>query len=145
MFTLSSNKDLFPKHSRFLTFVRDLSFSCLFLAKICSISKIVFSKGRACSFSVKAHQVSIDFVIGLPFLKSKFLIIVFNVFSSNLKSSNFTFEVTEDKVKFKVIGYEHGVGLSQTGSNTLAKEGKNYKEIIEHFFKNIQIENIKNN
>jgi stage II sporulation protein D len=62
-----------------------------------------------------------------------------------LKSSNFTFEVTEDKVKFKVIGYGHGVGLSQTGSNTLAKEGKNYKEIIEHFFKNIQIENIKNN
>lgn len=60
-----------------------------------------------------------------------------------LKSSNFSFEFIEDKVKFKVIGYGHGVGLSQTGSNTLAKEGKNYKEIIEHFFTNIQIENIK--
>ena len=60
-----------------------------------------------------------------------------------LKSSNFTYEIAESTVKFKVIGYGHGVGLSQTGSNTLAKEGKNYKEIIEHFFKNIEIENIK--
>ncbi len=60
-----------------------------------------------------------------------------------LKSSNFTYEISESTVKFKVIGYGHGVGLSQTGSNTLAKEGKNYKEIIEHFFKNIEIENIK--
>lgn len=60
-----------------------------------------------------------------------------------LKSSNFTYEISESTVKFKVIGYGHGVGLSQTGSNTLAKEGKNYKEIIEHFFKKIEIENIK--
>lgn len=60
-----------------------------------------------------------------------------------LKSSNFTYEISESTVKFKVIGYGHGVGLSQTGSNTLAKEGKSYKEIIEHFFKNVEIENIK--
>jgi stage II sporulation protein D len=60
-----------------------------------------------------------------------------------LKSSNFTIEKTEDKVKFNVIGYGHGVGLSQTGSNTLAKEGKNYKEIINHFYKEIEIKNIK--
>lgn len=60
-----------------------------------------------------------------------------------LKSSNFTYEISESTVKFKVIGYGHGVGLSQTGSNTLAKEGKSYKEIIDHFFKNVEIENIK--
>lgn len=60
-----------------------------------------------------------------------------------LKSSNFTYEISESTVKFKVIGYGHGIGLSQTGSNTLAKEGKSYKEIIEHFFKNVEIENIK--
>lgn len=60
-----------------------------------------------------------------------------------LKSSNFTIEKTEDKIKFNVIGYGHGVGLSQTGSNTLAKEGKNYKEIINHFYKEIEIKNIK--
>lgn len=33
--------------------------------------------------------------------------------------------------------------MSQTGSNTLAKEGKSYREIIEHFYKDIEIKNIK--
>lgn len=60
-----------------------------------------------------------------------------------LKSSNFTIEIEGEKIKFKVVGYGHGVGLSQTGSNTLAKEGKSYKEIIEHFYKDIEIKNIK--
>ena len=47
--------------------------------------------------------------------------------------------------KFKVIGYGHGVGLSQTGSNTLAKQGENYQEIIKHFFKDIEIEKVEEN
>lgn len=60
-----------------------------------------------------------------------------------LRSSNFTVEITDDKIKFNVVGYGHGVGMSQTGSNTLAKEGKGYKEIINHYYKNVEIENIK--
>ena len=61
-----------------------------------------------------------------------------------LKSSKFTFEINDENVKFTVIGYGHGVGLSQTGSNTLAKEGKDYKEIINHFYANVEIVNIIN-
>lgn len=60
-----------------------------------------------------------------------------------LKSSNFNFEISGDTVKFTVIGYGHGVGLSQTGSNTLAKEGMGYKEIIKHFYKDVEIVNIR--
>lgn len=60
-----------------------------------------------------------------------------------LKSTNFTIENVNGKVKFSVVGYGHGVGMSQTGSNTLAKQGKNYKEIIQHFYKDIEIKNIK--
>lgn len=60
-----------------------------------------------------------------------------------LRSTNFKIEMAENKVKFSVVGYGHGVGMSQTGSNTLAKEGKTYKEIINHFYKNIEIKNIK--
>lgn len=60
-----------------------------------------------------------------------------------LKSSNFTFEIIDNTVKFSVLGYGHGVGMSQTGSNTLAKQGKNYKEIIQHFYKGVEIKNIK--
>lgn len=61
-----------------------------------------------------------------------------------LRSSNFKVTIEGEKVKFDVVGYGHGVGLSQTGSNTLAKEGKSYQEIINHYYKNIEIKNIKN-
>lgn len=58
-----------------------------------------------------------------------------------LKSANFSVEIKEESIKFVVKGYGHGVGLSQTGSDSLAKQGKNYQEIIKHFFKGIEIIN----
>ncbi len=30
--------------------------------------------------------------------------------------------------------------MSQTGSNTLAEQGKNYIEIIKHFYKDVEVE-----
>lgn len=56
-----------------------------------------------------------------------------------LKSANFTVEIENDNVKFSVIGYGHGVGLSQTGADSLAKEGRNYEEIIKHFYTGVEI------
>ena len=38
-----------------------------------------------------------------------------------LKSTNFSYEITEGTIKFTVKGYGHGVGMSQTGANSLAK------------------------
>lgn len=58
-----------------------------------------------------------------------------------LRSSNFEVEINEEKVKFTVKGYGHGVGLSQTGSDSLAKQGKNYDEIIKHFYQGVEIIN----
>lgn len=40
-----------------------------------------------------------------------------------------------------LYGYGHGVGLSQTGSDSLAKDGMNYEEIINHFYKGVEITN----
>jgi stage II sporulation protein D len=58
-----------------------------------------------------------------------------------LKSANFTIEINNElnQIKFKVTGYGHGVGMSQTGADSLAKQGKNYEEIIKHFYTNVQI------
>ena len=56
-----------------------------------------------------------------------------------LRSANFTVEIKEDEIKFKVIGYGHGVGMSQTGADALAKQGKDYREIIEHFYFGVEI------
>ena len=34
------------------------------------------------------------------------------------------------KIKFSVKGYGHGVGMSQTGADSMAKQGSNYDDII---------------
>ena len=56
-----------------------------------------------------------------------------------LRSANFEVKIKKNKIKFTVIGYGHGVGMSQTGADSLAKQGKNYKEIIKHFYKDVEI------
>ena len=56
-----------------------------------------------------------------------------------LRSANFEIEIKDDNIKFTVIGYGHGVGMSQTGADALAKQGKNYKEIIKHFYTGVEI------
>ena len=56
-----------------------------------------------------------------------------------LRSANFTIEINDKEIIFKVIGYGHGVGMSQTGADALAKQGKNYEEIIKHFYREVEI------
>lgn len=59
-----------------------------------------------------------------------------------LKSANFEFLKDNQTITFKVKGYGHGVGMSQTGADAMAKEGKNANEIINHFYTNIEIKDI---
>ena len=56
-----------------------------------------------------------------------------------LKSANFTVNIEEDNIKFSVIGYGHGVGMSQTGADSMAKQGSSYEEIIKHFYTGVEI------
>lgn len=56
-----------------------------------------------------------------------------------LKSANFTIEMKQDTIKFSVKGYGHGVGMSQTGADSMAKQGSNYEEIIKHFYTGVEI------
>ena len=58
-----------------------------------------------------------------------------------LRSANFLIEVS-DKIKFSVKGYGHGVGLSQTGADSLAKQGYSAEDIIKHFYSGVIVENI---
>lgn len=59
-----------------------------------------------------------------------------------LKSANFEIIKSPNSIKFKVKGYGHGVGMSQTGADSLAKNGSNYKEIIKHFYSNVEIKDV---
>lgn len=59
-----------------------------------------------------------------------------------LKSTNFEITKETEKVKFTVKGYGHGVGMSQTGADTMAKQGSNYEDIIHHFYIGVEIKEI---
>ena len=56
--------------------------------------------------------------------------------------ANFKVTIEKDNIIFEVTGYGHGVGMSQTGADSLAKQGKNYEEIIHHFYTNVKIQDI---
>ena len=56
-----------------------------------------------------------------------------------LKSTNFSIKIDGDNIIFSVTGYGHGVGMSQTGADCMAKQGKKYEEILKHFYTGVEI------
>lgn len=58
-----------------------------------------------------------------------------------LKSAKFSVEMGES-ITFNVVGYGHGVGLSQTGADAMAKTGATAEQIINHYYTDVKIENI---
>lgn len=61
-----------------------------------------------------------------------------------LKSTNFEITKDGDNIKFSVKGYGHGVGMSQTGADSMAKQGSTADEIIKHFYTGVEIKDINN-
>ncbi len=59
-----------------------------------------------------------------------------------LKSANFNTTIEDENIKFKVTGYGHGVGMSQTGADSLAKQGNTAEQIIKHFYSGVEITQI---
>ncbi len=58
-----------------------------------------------------------------------------------LRSAKFSVDIG-DTITFNVTGYGHGVGMSQTGADAMAKTGANYEQIINHYYTDVKIENI---
>lgn len=58
-----------------------------------------------------------------------------------LRSANFTVEINGNNITFSVKGYGHGVGMSQTGADALAKQGASYEDIIKHFYTGVEVSN----
>ncbi len=56
-----------------------------------------------------------------------------------LKSTNFKITKNDGKITFNVQGNGHGVGMSQTGADSLAKQGYSYQDILKHFYTGIEI------
>ena len=59
-----------------------------------------------------------------------------------LRSANFEIMKEANNIKFSVKGYGHGVGMSQTGADSLAKQGKVAEEIVCHFYTGVEIKDV---
>lgn len=57
----------------------------------------------------------------------------------HLNSACFWLSELDGKIRIVTKGIGHGLGLSQYGANTLAKQGKNYKEILNYYYTNVTI------
>lgn len=57
----------------------------------------------------------------------------------SLRSPTFTVKATKNAVTFNVSGYGHGIGMSQYGANHYAEKGYDYREILEHYYKGVEI------
>ena len=62
----------------------------------------------------------------------------------NLRSSNFTVNIENNTVIFTTKGYGHGAGMSQYGAEFMAKEGKTYREILQHYYTGISFSHYTN-
>lgn len=61
----------------------------------------------------------------------------------NLRSANFTVAQSSGVFTFTIYGYGHGVGMSQNGADCMAKKGCGFREILNHYYPNCQIEELK--
>ncbi|HZG70652.1 MAG TPA: stage II sporulation protein D [Chondromyces sp.] len=61
-----------------------------------------------------------------------------------LHSADFSWMVKGNEIVIAMKGYGHGVGMSQYGANGMAKSGKNYQDIVYHYYQNVKIENANN-
>ena len=59
-----------------------------------------------------------------------------------LRSANFKITMEGKNITFEVTGYGHGVGMSQTGADSMAKQGSTYDKIIKHFYTGVEIQDI---
>ena len=68
--------------------------------------------------------------------------------TSTLKSSAFTIEVkdVEDGIPGRFVlhgrGWGHGVGLCQIGAAVMGEQGYGYKQILKHYYTDIQIKRL---
>ncbi len=60
----------------------------------------------------------------------------------NLKSTDFTIGIENNKVVFTTYGNGHAVGMSQYGANLLAQKGLKFKEILQHYYSGTELLNI---
>ena len=61
-----------------------------------------------------------------------------------LPSTAFTVSVEAGKIVFRTKGFGHRVGMSQYGADAMAVTGSSFREILEHYYPGIKVEELAN-
>jgi len=56
-----------------------------------------------------------------------------------IRSANFNLSIVNREAVIEGVGWGHGVGLCQWGAYFMAKEGKNYEEILKYYYPGAEI------
>lgn len=59
-----------------------------------------------------------------------------------LPSACYSFDEYGGKIRISTKGFGHGYGFSQAGANALERDGYTYRDLLQYYFQNIEIENI---
>lgn len=57
----------------------------------------------------------------------------------SLRSPVFTITSTDSSITFNVLGYGHGIGMSQYGADYFARQGYTYKDILMHYYTGVVV------
>ena len=60
----------------------------------------------------------------------------------DLRSTDFSWKRKGDSIIVTTKGFGHGVGMSQYGANGMAKEGKGYLDIVNHYYQNVAVSRV---
>ena len=58
----------------------------------------------------------------------------------SLRSPAFTIQATKEGMSCETTGFGHGVGMSQYGAHAMAEAGSNYREILQHYYTGVTVE-----
>lgn len=61
-----------------------------------------------------------------------------------LKSTDFSIKQEGNKIIIDMVGYGHGVGMSQYGAEGMAEEGYSYEDILKYYYTGTDIKKILN-
>lgn len=61
---------------------------------------------------------------------------------TKIKSLKFGIKKENNSFYLKGLGFGHGVGMSQWGAHGMAKDNKNYVQIIKHYYPGVEVANI---
>lgn len=123
--SVKSEKDVESKHYLSTVTITFEKMSELFNEEITSIPEVISTDELGYVETIKMND---KIMSGEKFRKTL-----------SLSSACFEMKLISGEVKITTIGKGHGLGLSQYGANELAKEGENYKQILNYYYLNINV------